>query len=378
MTAGKQSGERIAYIDGLRAVAVLLVVAHHAMLHSPLLPRPIPFLSWAHLMLEGAHGVDLFFVLSGFCLSYPLLYRLRREGTAAFDLARYFAKRVVRIVPPYYAAIALLLAVPGAGVGVADLLKQLLFLDWHTNLLNGSFWTLCVEFRWYFVFPLALALWIRSPRVFCTVALLTVLAYEFTRLRAPDIGTLPAFLLGIAAADIEVRKLRLDAIVWLCAPVCVLLALVLEQSASMPAPYGGESAIFFVQTNAGWQLAAFFLVLAGTQNAALRRALSFKPLVAIGTASYSIYLLHEPAITIIQQRLGVPPGLRMALAYGLAVVTGMAFWALFERVWMFGRVKDLAVAALQPRIRAVARALEVPDRLHFPREPHTATEFGIE
>jgi peptidoglycan/LPS O-acetylase OafA/YrhL len=376
MAAETRGGERIGYIDGLRAVAVLLVVAHHAMLHSPLLPHPIPFASLAHLMLEGAHGVDLFFVLSGFCLSYPVLFRLRRTGEATLDVPRYFAKRVVRIVPPYYAAIAVLLVLSGGSVNAVDILKQMLFFDWHTNFLNGSFWTLCVEFRWYFLFPIALALWIRASKVFVAAACISVLAYAFTRLHAPDIGTLLPFMLGIVAADIDVRQVRLDPVVWLCAPVCVLLGFVLEQSASMPAPYGGESPIFFVQTNAGWQLAAFLLVLGGARNGALRRALSFKPLVAIGTASYSIYLVHEPVVSLVQQHLAVAPGVRMPAAYAIAVVTGVVFWALFERVWMSGSVKEQAVAAVEPRVRAIARFLDLSGDVCFAEERRPAPDLG--
>ncbi|HKU67801.1 MAG TPA: acyltransferase, partial [Candidatus Baltobacteraceae bacterium] len=179
MAVSSGTEHRIAYIDGLRAVAVLLVVSHHVMLHSPALHVPVPFLSVAHALLEGSHGVDLFFVLSGFCLSYPLLARLRGEQTATFDVVRYFAKRIVRIVPPYYAAVAVLLLLPGTRLGASalDVVKQLLFLDWHTSFLNGSFWTLCVEFRWYFFFPIALALWIRRPRAFWAIASGSVILY---------------------------------------------------------------------------------------------------------------------------------------------------------------------------------------------------------
>src|SRR5579871_6461631 len=158
---------RIAYVDGLRAVAVLLVVAHHVARHAPHAPAQVPFLSFEHVLLDGSHGVDLFFVLSGFCLSYPFLQALREQGAAVFDLPRYFAKRVVRIVPPYYAVLSLF-AIAGFGMhrasAPADFLKQLFFLDWHTNFVNGSFWTLCVEFRWYFLFPLALLLWVKAWR----------------------------------------------------------------------------------------------------------------------------------------------------------------------------------------------------------------------
>lgn len=365
---GDPAGEhRIRYIDGLRAVAVLLVVAHHVMLHSPMLHPPVPFASWAHVMLEGSHGVDLFFVLSGFCLSYPVLQRLRNERAARFNVTRYFAKRLVRIVPPYYAAIALLLLVPAARTGVTatDVVKQLLFSDWHTSFLNGSFWTLCVEFRWYFFFPIALALWVRRPRAFWAVASASVILYGVTRMHAPDVGTLLPFMLGIVAADMEVRRAWAGRIALPLLAFSILLGLVLEQWASMPAPTGAETPIFFVQTNPGWQLAAFAFVLLSARTAVLRNALSFAPLAAIGTASYSIYLVHEPVVALLQSRLHVPFLQGMVEAYAAAIAAGLLFWALFERVWMSGAIKARAVEVLEPPIARAALAIQIPVQMSF-------------
>ncbi|MGZ3506238.1 MAG: acyltransferase family protein [Vulcanimicrobiaceae bacterium] len=68
--------KRIAYIDGLRAVAVLSVVTYHAGKYAP-----ASFVSLASplsvVLRQCYHGVDLFFVISGFCLAYPTLARLR-------------------------------------------------------------------------------------------------------------------------------------------------------------------------------------------------------------------------------------------------------------------------------------------------------------
>lgn len=372
------SEHRIRYVDGLRALAVLLVVAHHVMLHSPALHTPVPFVSWAHVMLEGSHGVDLFFVLSGFCLSYPLLRRLRSEHAARFDVSRYFAKRIVRIVPPYYAAVALLLLIPSLRSAVApgDVVKQLLFLDWHTSFLNGSFWTLCVEFRWYFFFPLALALWIRAPRVFWAVASASVVLYGATRMHAPDIGTLLPFMLGIAAADFEIRGIRVERLALALLPFSILCALVLEQSASMPSAYGAESSLFFVQTNPGWQVAAFALVLLAGRITALRGALSLAPIVAVGIASYSIYLVHEPIVTILQRTSHLPLAQSALVSYAAALGAGFLFWALFERAWTAGPLKARAVAALEKPLTQLAQLLQIPVHVPF-WEPATQTTTAV-
>ncbi len=68
----------------------------------------------------------------------------------------------------------------------------------------------------------------------------------------------------------------------------------------------------------------------------------------------------------------------LAAAYAAAIVTGFAFWALFERAWMFGPLKQIAIAALQPRIGALAGALDLPSHVHFTKEPIASPEFGLE
>src|SRR5581483_12159461 len=82
---------RVRHIDGLRALAVLSVLIYHGTTRTPV----------GRWFVEGRHGVDLFFVISGFCLSHPVLTRLASQGSAAFDNPLFFAKRIARIVPPY-------------------------------------------------------------------------------------------------------------------------------------------------------------------------------------------------------------------------------------------------------------------------------------
>ncbi|MBV9333497.1 MAG: acyltransferase, partial [Candidatus Eremiobacteraeota bacterium] len=200
------SKRRVAYIDGLRAIAVLLVVAHHAVVASAAAPRSL----LDNVLKHGNHGVDLFFVLSGFCLSYPTIAALRHEGATLFDTARYAAHRIVRIVPPYWIAYAVILAffvtILKLGFGrpdampyyysTSDFLKQLFFIDVHTQFLNGSFWTLPIEFRWYFVFPVLLYVWTRSPVWFLVIAA-AALGLSYAPASIADVQALPAFMLGI-------------------------------------------------------------------------------------------------------------------------------------------------------------------------------------
>lgn len=361
---------RLAHVDGLRALAVILVVVHHATTHSALAAHG--YAGLARLTAEGAHGVDLFFVLSGFCLSYPVLKKMLQTGAARFDVCRYFAGRFVRIVPPYYAAIALFATMPGMAIPWTDLVKQALFLDWHTQLLNGSFWTLCVEFRWYFLFPLALLLWIRAPRAFIAGALAVCAAYALTRLRALDAGVLLPFLLGIVAAELFLRRPAWLRYAWIGVPLFAIAGLLLEPSLTVGTAYGQEVPIFFEQTNPGWQLAMFALVLTVGYDDNLARLFSIKPLVWTGIVSYSVYLVHEPLVTWLDGRINAPLPVLAATSLVAATGAGALFWFFFERPWCAGALKPWALARLNPVLIRAFRALELPASVEFANGPRPA------
>lgn len=356
-------GRRIAYVDGLRALAVLLVVASHAAKWDPALPQGWALQAW----MQGTHGVDLFFVLSGFCLSYPILRSLQTRGWTTFDIAGYMARRIVRIVPPYYFAMAVLALVlfglphlgwevPGsfalANLGWLDVGKQAIFADRHIHFINPSFWTLAIEWRWYFLFPLALWLWTRSVRAFLFVVACCAAAAALTSAGGFDLPVLPAFLLGIAAAEIELRQAargRLSLLLFALA-LCVAIF-------SAPSSMLG----YFMQVQTGWQVAAFFLVVAAGSVPALRSALAFRPLVWVGIASYSIYLVHEPLIATIEHNTRMD-GFEAA---GLGVLAGIAFWFIFERPFMENAIKKRLVAWLQPWLRSVMRLVGIPHTIEL-------------
>lgn len=351
----------MAYIDGLRAIAVLSVVAFHAAHWDPHLGSG--FVQYA--FSEGSHGVDLFFVLSGFCLSYPVLRALQRAGETTFDIVSYLARRTVRIVPPYYLAIAaivgllLILARIGwqvpyelslARVGWLDLAKQILFADRRPEFLNPSFWTLAVEWRWYFLFPIVLYVWTRSTRAFFFVILCCFVAAATTRAGGFDLPLLPAFMLGIVAAQFELEQRRFGVMALLLAILATIVGIALEPL------YGPE---YFVQLQPAGLVAAFFFVLAAGSIPALRAVLSFRPLAWIGVASYSIYLVHEPVIGALENGAGISP-LLAALA---GVAAGAGFWALFERPFMKNPLKGQLVGLLARPVAKLAHVVGVPARL---------------
>lgn len=364
MTGGGELGRRIAYVDGLRAVAVLLVVACHTAKWDASLGQG----AWLQAFLEGSHGVDLFFVLSGFCLSYPLLRSLHARGWAAFDIAGYFARRVVRIVPPYYLAMGVLflvlLGLPHFGwqvpqtfslsrLGWLDVGKQAVFADRRVEFLNPSFWTLAIEWRWYFLFPLLLVLWTRSMRVFIFVILACVAVAASTN-AGSDLAVLPAFMLGVVAAEVELARAAVGRLMLLLCALSLCVTLLAKPNAMLG---------YFMQVQTGWQVTAFFLVLAAGSVSWLRAMLSTRPLVWIGIASYSIYLIHEPLIATLEANTHITP----VLCAALVVAAGVVFWAAFERPFMTRPLKGQLVKFLQPRVRSVVDFAGVPNLVTLKR-----------
>jgi peptidoglycan/LPS O-acetylase OafA/YrhL len=366
-SSGDGLDRRIAYVDGLRAIAVLAVVASHAAKWASSLHEGVLANAWS----DGAPGVDLFFVLSGFCLSYPFLRAARARGAATFNIGGYFARRVVRIIPPYYLAILVLgLGLAWAahaglfvsfGVGASpptwlDVIKQALFLDRQVTYVNTSFWTLAIEWRWYFLFPLCLWLWTRSSRAFVALVAACAVGAAWTHASGWDLLALPAFLLGIIAADIELAQRPIGRVALLMLALSLCIAVVLD-----PAYVLG----YALQQPIGWQLASFFLVVSAGSVPLLRSTLSLRPLVWVGIASYSIYLVHEPIIELFARNTG----LGAVLAGCLSIACGAVFWLVFERWFVTQPMKGRLIGWLQPRIASLLEVLRIPQTFVIQRAP---------
>src|SRR5215475_15022894 len=139
--------KRLGVLDGLRGIAVLLVLWYHVWEIS-WLPAPV---SWLQFVPEtGFIGVHLFFFLSGFVISYPFV-RAAAEGRTQPSWSHFAWRRFLKIVPSYWLAIAVAYAVGYAQVQpnadtLPDLVTHLLFIHtWFPDrygTINGVLWTL--------------------------------------------------------------------------------------------------------------------------------------------------------------------------------------------------------------------------------------------
>jgi peptidoglycan/LPS O-acetylase OafA/YrhL len=162
-------------LDGLRALAILLVIPHNADIVTPVMQGP--FKIFTLLIDRGWVGVQLFFVLSGFLITEQL-YASR---PAANYFSGFYARRVLRIVPLFLAAVLLslllikILAVRGHSGAAAPawlLWLGLFFVNWTQPLglsIPGlpQFWSLAVEEQFYIVWPVVVRV--------CTARLMTIM-----------------------------------------------------------------------------------------------------------------------------------------------------------------------------------------------------------
>lgn len=234
----KYSDGYIKVLDGIRAMAILIIVWYHIWQQSWLQPiKEIGLLSVFHcnpinldwLVRTGFEMVDMMLLLSGFCLFLPyaksMVYGVEEPSKKEF-----YKKRVARIVPSYLVAIliAFIVAVANgeyadSGEMWGDLIPHLFFGHnfWEQSYiytkLNGVLWTLAVEVQFYLLFPIVAKLFKRwmCQTYFCMVAI----SWMFTRWVIMDyvpaekysmwINQLPAFLAvyanGMLAAFVVVK-----------------------------------------------------------------------------------------------------------------------------------------------------------------------------
>ena len=338
-------------LDGLRGVAVGLVVAYH------LSPDLVP---------GGFLGVDVFFVLSGFLITSLLLAEVRDLG--GVDLGRFYTRRVRRLAPALLLVVAAVAAYAATWASAAELdrlrdhsLWTLGYLaNWHfiadgttyTDLIAGESplrhtWSLAIEEQFYLLFPLAVLVlgratswgYQRLRRALGAVALVGVLAsavwtavlwgdgstpsrgYFGTDTRAQQL--LVGVLLGVVLVGRPARTGRLVAVGgWVGAGVLALAVGYFAED-SWALQHGG----FLVVA-----LATAGIIAAVERVPALRRALGWSPLVALGVISYGVYLWHWPVIVLVDaDRTGLD-GVPLDLArLGLTLVASVLSYRLVER-----------------------------------------------
>ncbi|WP_338875444.1 acyltransferase [Spirosoma sp. SC4-14] len=355
----------IRFLDGLRALAALYVVVHHQQQPLPSGQRPMFDQVMYRLFFHGHYAVDLFIVISGFCLMMPVLRN--NLHLASNSPLRFFQKRAQRILPPYFLAMGLSLLLIATLIGQKtgtrwdasipvtpfDLVTHALMLHdvfmSTASKINGVFWSIAVEWRIYLFFPLLLFCWRRwgsVPATLTTILFGYAIWHFLSVMRFPAInltqwGLCPHYLglfgIGMFAAHLaysnRIGSDRLDKLPWatLLIGLGAVIILVTRFDTLLPWVYVD----LLVGISAGLLLVALGIGKLSRLNALF----SWQPLVAMGTFSYSIYLIHMPLIQLIQQYLIFPLHLNRTgttlylflIGTALIVCCSYVFYLLAER-----------------------------------------------
>lgn len=347
-------------LDALRGIAVLLVIFFHlGSVDMAVFPAVGAALS---PFRYGYTGVHLFLVLSGFCLTHSMIHRARAGKAPGYRA--YMAARWRRIAPPYYAAMALYLAIPLAALLTGRTAATTgRFLTWrqvtvHGLFLHGlwgdtiyaintPFWSLSLEFQFYLILPLLLAVAARfgSAAMVAGVLAATVAFRLLLAFLAPGLGhllngfflgRLTEFALGMGAAWLYNRRAPGRGPWPVAAPLAgavacfVAGALVRDGRAAIASDYA---------FGLGYTL-LLVAVLGGVERSPrFRRGFESPALVWVGVISYSLYLCHSLVIErCVQVYLRVAKGAgpaadlaAFAAIFGLVLLVGWAFHVSVER-----------------------------------------------
>ncbi len=367
------SNTHLNFLDGVRALAAIFVVLHHAWLDQrgigtlgSLQGLETNWLSYGHL------AVDVFIVLSGFCLILPVT----RTGELRGGALNFFRKRARRILPPLYAAI-----------GFSWLLRWVLTRHpvWHLywphfkyslvanfllvqdllpkyNDVDPPLWTVAVEYKIYFLFPALVLIWKRygPGATVVTAAAITGILMAGFHLMCPQLSLehicpwyVFLFSMGICGGTVAVkdnpdRNWRLFAVVLASLLASSLLLFPIAPN-SEGGPYTAHLPLIDVLTGA---LTACLLIIL-TQKARTAKiggvlaVLNWRPLTFVGTFAYSLYLIHFPLLVLLLTITGhvhlpaalVPHHIALFNAVALPVIIGCAyvFFLLFEQPFLSSR-----------------------------------------
>jgi peptidoglycan/LPS O-acetylase OafA/YrhL len=351
------SGDRLPALDGVRGVAILMVLVFHfsggltELSSSPAAAR------WVWLSSVGQKGVDLFFVLSGFLITGILL---RTKGSTHY-FKNFYVRRSLRIFPLYYAVLIACL--------VFGRIYSSPQFQWHNNwwylvyLQNiaitfvpasiagpGHFWSLAVEEHFYFLWPLAvLLLGRRALAIFAGALMAAAVACRLAFLAAG----LDVFRFTLCRMD----TLALGSVLAIAYTSRVHWEIVRRWSARLALPVGAVSCVaFFFFSGSGGRLiqATKYSLFAGLCGLGLVLALSpgrWNPvpwmmsssvLRAMGKTSYGMYVFHPFVYAPLVGRLYLSrwsplfgrlrPALVAEFLLAMALTVGLSWvsWILFE------------------------------------------------
>jgi peptidoglycan/LPS O-acetylase OafA/YrhL len=361
-------GRRLLPLDGLRGVAAVAIVIHHAWMFSA------HGMTLADRALDELRlGVTLFFVLSGYLLYGPFV-AAALDGRRQPSRSRYALKRAARILPAYWLVLAGAFALTTAvhhpmRVEAAQLPLFFVFAQNQVEAVRGQLdpplWSLAVEASFYVLLPvmaiavarlgrdrraqLLLVAALGAAGLLCC-ALGTALAWPRT-VTDSLLTTLPLFACGMAVAvATHGRSLgaRTGTLLALAGLPLILAGATVESAAGLQA-----GALRFLVSDFPAAAGFAFVVAALVATPLRARPLLAAPVLFAGTISYGLYLWHFPVIYGLHAAhlWPAPPIPAMALTLALTFVPATVSWFALERPvlrWAHQRRRPASASSASP------------------------------
>ena len=351
-------------LDALRGIAILGVVMSHIVGIAGMsigAPLTIPRLGVdaTNLLFFGTYGVTLFFLLSGYLLTWT---EEKRARLGIYSIRSYALRRALRLVPAYYVAILIVVVLWPLNppypmeVSATDVLMHLPFLQglapWTVSNLDPIWWSLTPEVLFYCLLPfLVLKLRRVSQRlaVFGVFALITLgpRVYTYMAQTMPDPNSTPSlnfqYVLGTATSYMYIFlvgvllrmlveylnnrpaskiRLRLATALFLISAVSMVVLPFFLEHPTIAALHGDPS---WIVVGIPFDLIVIaFFASAVLGSPLLRRVLRWRFLAFTGVISYSMFLLHDTVLRMVAEPYFLPAIRQWVAGKGLLVV-----WAGF-------------------------------------------------
>jgi peptidoglycan/LPS O-acetylase OafA/YrhL len=366
---------RLAYLDGVRAFLAIYVMMYHSLLmgwplfrkiHDPLPVYLWPF-NWGRVAVAG------FIVLSGFCLSLPVV----RDGYLRGGTNEFIRRRAIRILPTFYAALLFALAAKFLVIGThpdgshADTelpisltaILSCIFMVQNVvthSKINGVFWSIAVEWQIYFFFPLFV--WMRNRIGIFRTALIVFLISQAlwlpthsSKLHGLTLNYYGFFVIGMLAADLAQRGRSGAAVIsqkmlFVIAAVSILIAITGTWVSLIRPAWPAD-----LMVDLPFAIFIAAALTLGFLNSTVSRTLSAGPMAAIGVCTYSVYLIHMPLQEILRNFLvkhfhasAMTVFLSMLAATPLILLCAYGFFKIAEEPVLKRKRRSRTVADLAP------------------------------
>lgn len=310
-----------AALDGIRGIAVLLVLADHT----------LPAFTGA-----GTAGVWIFFVLSGFLLTIPFVDRPERAVSADY-MREYLVRRLKRIIPMYYVYVFVIFFLYGKFGSNA--VRHMLFLQG-----DGHLWTIQQEMLFYMVLPLIVAMNFllfkgRIQWIILALTIIMIASNIWLDRSVISMHSIPTdhrtfagiFVCGMLFSYLYHGGIPHSKLRWLQNKqfryyASWLGSLLLISYIFLGANFLFKPGFYLAQLVPGkFAIAAGFIILLALISSGqfFSKLLSYTPLRAIGLVGYSFYLIHPIIISLVggmwEHYLGVKMGLELRFVLVLIV-----------------------------------------------------------